>query len=113
MRRLLIILSIIILTAFQAQGQSSRIPVMDAADKIIKLYPNPANSYIVIDLQKDIKKGFTFQVYNVLGKKMYESQKLAEKITLDLIEFNRGVYIYHLINQSGKVIEYGKFQVSH
>jgi hypothetical protein len=43
---------------------------------------------------------------------MYESQNIAEKVTVDLSDFNRGVYIYHLRDQSGKLMESGKFQVS-
>jgi hypothetical protein len=31
---------------------------------------------------------------------------------VDLADFNRGVYIYHLRDLSGKIIESGKFQVS-
>jgi hypothetical protein len=99
--------------ATHSQGQSSRnIPTTDGGERIIKLYPNPATSYITFDLQKAREKGFSIQVYNFLGKKMYESQNLTEKITVDLTEFNRGVYIYHLRDLSGKIIESGKFQVS-
>ena len=110
---MLTILSIILLTAIQSEGQSSRnTPATDVGDKIIKLYPNPATSYITVDLQKSNERGLSIQVYNFLGKKMYESQNMAEKLTIDLSDFNRGVYIYHLRDQSGKIIESGKFQIS-
>lgn len=114
MKRVLSILSFILLTATYSQGQSSRSnPATDGADRIIKLYPNPATSYITFDLQKANDKGLSIQVYNFLGKKMYENQSVTtEKVTVDLAEFNRGVYIYHLRDLSGKIIESGKFQVS-
>jgi hypothetical protein len=113
LRRILPILSLILLTAIHSQGQSSRNNSSpDAAERIIKLYPNPATSYITFDMQKTYERGLSIQVYNFLGKKMYENQNIAEKITVDLAEFNRGVYIYHLRDQSGKIIESGKFQVS-
>jgi hypothetical protein len=54
----------------------------------------------------------TVQVYNLLGKKMYEGRNLPEKTTINLADYTRGVYIYHLLDQAGKVIESGKFQVS-
>jgi len=63
-------------------------------------------------LQKSTEKGLSIQVYNFLGKKMYESQSINEKLSVDVSEFNRGVYIYHLRDLNGKVIESGKFQVS-
>ena len=112
MRRILTILSFILLIAIQSQGQSSRNPVTETTDRIIKLYPNPATAYITFDLQKGYEKGFSIQVYNFLGKKMYETQNVPEKLTIDLNDFNRGMYIYHLIDATGKIIESGKFQVS-
>jgi hypothetical protein len=113
LRRILTILSIILLTTIHSQGQSAKnTPATDAADRIIRLYPNPATSYITFDLNKATEKGLSIQVFSFLGKKMYETQNLGDKTTIDLSEFNRGVYIYHLRDVSGRIIESGKFQVS-
>ncbi len=113
LKKVLPILSIILLTVTYSQGQSSRsLPVADGVERIVKLYPNPATSYITVDFQKSYEKGYSIQVFNFLGKKMYESQDLTEKTTITLSEYNRGVYIYHLIDRSGKIVESGKFQVS-
>lgn len=115
MRRILTILSFIFLIALQSQGQAARAtPVEGGADKIVKLYPNPAKTYINFDLQGYAKKGLTIHIYNgVLGKKMFETSDVPQKLTIDLTNFSRGVYIYHLIdNSTGRIIETGKFQVS-
>ncbi|HNR15124.1 MAG TPA: T9SS type A sorting domain-containing protein [Chitinophagaceae bacterium] len=113
MRRILAILSLILLIAISSQGQSSRPNPGNDADRIVRLYPNPATSYITFDLQANYKKGLTVQIYNgVLGKKMYETQNIPDKFTLNLNDYTRGIYIYHLIDMSGKIIESGKFQVS-
>ena len=114
LKRILPILSIILLTAIHSQGQTTRIsPATDAAEqRIMKLYPNPAISYITFDFQKGFEKGYSIQVYNFLGKKMYENQNPTTKTIITLAEYNRGVYIYHIIDMSGKIIESGKFQVS-
>ena len=103
-----------LLIAIQSQAQSARTsPVDGTQDKIIKLYPNPAQSYITFDLQKNYKSGLTINVYNgLLGKRMYENQNIPEKFTLNLADFTRGVYIYHLVDAGGRIIESGKFQVS-
>ena len=100
--------------AIQSQGQSSRVtPPADVQDRIVKLYPNPATDYVVFDLQKSYRPGLTVQVYNgVLGKKVFESSNMPAKTTIDLKDYNRGVYVYHIIDPSGKIIESGKFQVS-
>jgi hypothetical protein len=111
LRKILLIASLVLLINSISFGQSTHTPGPEAAGKV-KLYPNPATSYIIFDLQKSPQKGLTLVVYNFLGKKMYESQNVSEKTTLTLTDFNRGVYIYHLTDQGGKVIDTGKFQVS-
>lgn len=112
MKRILPILSFILLTAILTSAQDSRGPLPDAGAMSLKLYPNPATSYITFDLQKGYQKGLTITVFNFLGKKMTETPNVNEKTTLALTDFSRGVYIYHLTDQSGKVINTGKFQVS-
>ena len=114
LRRILPILSFILLIAIQSQAQSARevTPVSTPNDRIVKTYPNPATTYITFDLQAGYQKGLSLQVYSFLGKKMYESQNLPQKLTIDLAEFNRGLYMYHLTDLSGRVIESGKFQVT-
>jgi hypothetical protein len=98
--------------AICSHGQDTRPAAPEMIGKIVKTYPNPATSYITFDLQNNYQKGLTIVVYSFLGKKMYESQNVSEKTTLTLSDFNRGVYIYHLTDQSGKVMDSGKFQVS-
>jgi Secretion system C-terminal sorting domain len=113
LRRFLTILSIILLIAIQSQGQSARTTTATiTSDRIIKLYPNPATTNITFDLQNGYEKGLSIQVYSFLGKKMYEGQNVPSVVTLNLSDFNRGLYMYHLIDISGKVIESGKFQVT-
>jgi len=63
-------------------------------------------------LQKDYVRGLSIQVYSFLGKKMYEGPNIPPRVTIDLTEYNMGLYMYHLIDVSGKVIESGKFQVT-
>lgn len=112
LKRILPILSFILLTAITSGAQTARtVPVSETADKV-KLYPNPASSYITFDLQSNYQKGMSVLIFHMLGKKMYEGQNLGEKTIINLTDFNRGVYIYHLRDQSGKLIESGKFQVS-
>ncbi|MDP4262190.1 MAG: T9SS type A sorting domain-containing protein [Bacteroidota bacterium] len=112
MRRILPILILMLFTAMYSYGQESRSVAPEMQGKFVKTYPNPATSYITFDLQNNYQKGLTIVVYSFLGKKMYESQNVSEKTTLTLSDFNRGVYIYHITDQSGKVMDSGKFQVS-
>ena len=111
MKRILSILSFVVLFAIQSQVQSTNTGT-DAGDRIAKMYPNPATTFITFDLQKDNDKGLSIQVYSLIGKKMFETQNVKSKVTVDLKEFNRGLYIYHLVDRSGKIVESGKFNVS-
>jgi len=111
LKRILPILSFLLLSAFVSSAQDSR-GVIPQRDKKISLYPNPASSYITFDLQKNYEKGLTIVVFNFLGKKITERQSVNEKTQLSLTDYARGTYIYHLVDQSGKVIDTGKFQVA-
>jgi hypothetical protein len=106
------IISFILLTALLSQAQESRNPSQDAAQRIMKLYPNPAVSFIKFDFQKNYEKGYTLQVINFIGRQVNEVKNINASTTLDLTAYNRGVYIYQLKDQTGKIVESGKFQVS-
>jgi hypothetical protein len=112
-RILPIILSFILLIATQGvNSQSSRNTPGTDGDRIVKLYPNPATSYITFDLQKGYEKGMSIQIYSFLGKRMHEVNNAGVKTNIDLNAFNRGLYMYHLLDPTGKVVESGKFQVN-
>ena len=111
LKRFLLILLIAIFVSASTFGQDGRSGQGDPG-KGMKLYPNPASTYITFDLTKGHQKGLTIVVYNFLGKKMSETPNVGEKTTLQLTDYNRGVYIYHLIDASGKVLDTGKFQVA-
>jgi hypothetical protein len=84
----------------------------EATAKIIKFYPNPATSIINFDFQKGYDKSYNFQIYNFLGKKVYEISNVTPRTIVNLSDFYRGVYIFQLKDKSGKMIDSGKFQVS-
>lgn len=84
----------------------------DAA-KIAHFYPNPATSYINFTFDKTVDKSFTLQVYNFIGRKMNDIRISDSKITINLDDnYLRGLYVYQLRDQSGRIVESGKFQVN-
>ena len=111
--RIFYILFIIILASTSSQAQS-RIAAVTPAEPEVKLlfYPNPAITQITFNFEKGYDKNYSFQIFNFLGKKVYESKNLLPKTIIDLNEFFRGVYIFQLRNHAGKILESGKFQVS-
>jgi len=78
----------------------------------MKFYPNPAASVINFDFQKNYEKGYSIQVYNFIGKQVSEVKNVSPKTTLNVSDYFRGIYIYQLKDNNGKIIESGKFQVA-
>jgi hypothetical protein len=114
LRKLLLIASIILLTT-AAHAQATRASFTSAGTQpgILRFYPNPATTNITFDFQRSYDKGYSILIYNaVLGRKMLEQTNIPEKISVDLGNFTRGVYVYQLIDKTGKLVETGKFQVS-
>ncbi|MDP9230921.1 MAG: T9SS type A sorting domain-containing protein, partial [Bacteroidota bacterium] len=92
MKRVIPILSIILFTSIYSQAQSRNNLSQDPTERIMKFYPNPATSFISFDFQKNYDKGYAIQVYNFLGKQVYEVQNVAAKTTINLADYIRGVY---------------------
>lgn len=117
LKRVLLILSII-LVSIVAQAQTSITEAKSSftggtQTTILRFYPNPATTTITFDFQKSYEKGYSIQIYNaVLGRKMIEQTNIADKFSVDLGNFTRGVYVYQLRDRTGKLVETGKFQVS-
>ena len=112
MKRLLLISLFTVTLSKITLAQPQVNPATGAPERIIKFYPNPATSFINFDFQKGYDKGFTILVYNFLGKQVSEVKNVSPKTTLNISDYNRGIYIYQLKDNNGKVIESGKFQVT-
>lgn len=106
-----LVLSTLVINSYVAEKNPFDNPA-DAA-KIAHFYPNPATSYINFTFDKTIDKTYTLQVYNFIGRKMNDIRISDAKLTINLDDnYFRGLYIYQLRDQSGKIVESGKFQVN-
>ena len=114
MKKLLLILSVIVVTAVQSGAQEKASPIPNTGKQlpILRFYPNPATTVITFDFQKSFEKGYSIQIYNLIGRKMLEQSNIPDQTTVNLADFNRGIYIYRLFDKGGKLVESGKFQVS-
>jgi hypothetical protein len=99
----------IVLFSFQSKSQALTGSFADTAT--VRFYPNPAVSQITFNFEKIYDKNYSLQVFNFLGKKVFESQTPAARTIVDLGDFYRGVYIFQVRDRSGKIIQSGKFQV--
>jgi hypothetical protein len=109
--RIFYILSIILFTALESKSQTNRVP--EPIARVIKFYPNPAVSQITFDFDQNLDKTCSFQVYNFVGKKVIDLPSVNQKTVINVTDFYRGVYIFQLRDKTGKMVDSGKFQVSH
>jgi hypothetical protein len=79
--------------------------------KILKVFPNPATTFVVFEFQRNYVSGLALEIYNLPGKKIAAANNITSSTTIQLQNFYRGVYLYKLIDRNGKVLESGKFQV--
>lgn len=101
-----------LLIALGAKSQSRPGSSVEPAVRIVRFYPNPAITQINFDF-KAYNKNFTFQIFNFIGKKVFELSSITSpKTKVDLSDYFRGVYIFQLKDQTGKILESGQFQVS-
>lgn len=92
------------------QGKFSVSARDEYSAKIVKFYPNPATTNITFELPKG--SSYALQIYNFMGKKVFEIKNTGTTNQVNLNDFNRGVYIFQLRDNAGKIVESGKFQVS-
>lgn len=112
MKRLLLILFIVFLSTVPEAGKAYDFtPQAGVQVNVLRLYPNPATTVINIDFTRGYERGYTLQIFNFLGKVMYEQQNLPEKNSINLTQFTRGLYIYQLRDRSNRLVETGRFQV--
>ncbi|MBC7904100.1 MAG: T9SS type A sorting domain-containing protein [Gemmatimonadaceae bacterium] len=106
------IASIILITSIQAKSQTRSSSTQDPAARITRFYPNPAVSQITFDIEQSTDKNYSFQIFNFVGKKVFELTTLNAKTVVNVTDFYRGVYIFQLKDKTGKTIDSGKFQVA-
>ncbi len=111
MKRLLTILILLIGINFTSLAQSRPAAYGDPVAKLIKVYPTPAYNAINFDFQRGFDKSFSLQLYNFMGKKVYEVRTTSQRFNLPLGEFYRGVYVYQLRDRNGRILQSGKFQL--
>lgn len=83
-----------------------------ASAKLIKFYPNPASAVITFEFNKSAGNvSNSLQVYNFMGKKVYDIKNAPSRVSINLEDFYRGIYIFQVRDKNGTISQTGKFQV--
>ena len=57
--------------------------------KLLKFYPNPASAAITFEFNKEYQGSYALQVFNFMGKKVFDIKKLPSRVIINLDEFFR------------------------
>lgn len=114
MKKFIYILTLLIGITFTSFAQQNK--TTDAVDqgsqaKLIRFYPNPASSVINFDYQRGYDKTYSLQIFNFMGKKVFELKNTPPRMNVNLDDFYRGIYVFQLRDKNGSIVESGKFQV--
>jgi hypothetical protein len=114
MRLLYIVFFMVVFSATGVKAQNRLAAFPDnGSSATLRFYPNPASSFITFeDILKKYDKNYSIQVFNFLGKKVYEFNLGDQKNIVNVSDFFRGIYIFQLRDPTGKIVESGKFQVT-
>lgn len=64
----------------------------------LKVYPNPTQGNVTIDLPENLNKSYTIDVYSLSGSKVYSKLITRNDNQLNLENLNNGIYIMRLEN---------------
>jgi len=70
----------------------------------INLYPNPTNGVIRIDLGNNTLNNATIQVIDLLGKIIQTKRASAQKTTINLSNYSKGIYLVKFSNKIGSKV---------
>ena len=74
-------------------------------DHKLVIYPNPCGGKFFIEMESPLSSDNRLEIFNILGKKVYQAKLTSEKSTIDLSEQPSGVYIARIFSGNKSYIE--------
>jgi hypothetical protein len=81
---------------------------------LIKVYPNPANEFITVEINGNTEKSIKFVLTNTIGLKVFEKMLKGSNTTytIDVRKLKQGIYIYEtLFEITGESINKGRIVI--
>lgn len=92
-------------TAFKTRTFVNNSPLVGISenqiDIPIHIYPNPASNVVNIQLESGQLK--RIEVYDLIGKLIYNESLSADRLILNVIDYPKGTYILRLVNQNSDI----------
>ncbi len=86
-------------------SMNCRIASAEISGTIINAYPNPANTFLKIDMKSEVAENYTVSILDVSGRIVYSSEYFIstemKNISLDVSTFSKGFYLLSIQNIKG------------
>lgn len=80
----------------------STLGLIEGKKEKIKIYPNPAQDYVRVDLPKNINQASLY-IYNLTGQLVLQKQITQPNQTVPITELGNGVYVF-VVESGGEVV---------
>ncbi|MFT5820738.1 MAG: hypothetical protein ACI8ZM_001985 [Crocinitomix sp.] len=92
--------------SISAGGPVSGTEELEIVPPSVKVFPNPANDFVQIDLRNEFSSGSTIEVLDLLGKRVYFATVSNEQVVqLDLDTLKAGTYLINVSDGEKTVTE--------
>lgn len=89
-------------------------PVMveehEAHQSMVKAYPNPVKDILNLQINPSVQGAFTLRLFLTNGKLIKKQQFKGNTLSVDMMGYPTGVYVYEILNEEG-LVEQGRFVV--
>lgn len=79
---------------------------------IDKIYPNPANEFVFVEVNEQNTDGVTIDLYNLLGSKVRSTTVTSNRVQINVADLHAGIYLC-TISRNGTAVETRKVVVKH
>jgi hypothetical protein len=106
----ILVFLLVCVSSFSQKTPSQVTPVSSRSS--IHFYPNPASTTINFEFAMPVERGFSLQVFSFLGRQVLSVPVSSSRVSLNVSDLFKGVYVFQLRDANGRVVASNKFQVS-
>lgn len=112
MQKLLLISLFFLALGVNAQAQTARPAVSISDQPKVRLFPNPATSFVQVDWNAQLKPATFVVVNGITGRQMLAGPINANSIRLNVSNYVTGLYVIRMFSANGTCIGGVTFQVT-
>jgi hypothetical protein len=112
LRKIYLIILLFFTLGVDLEAQTAR-PALSGTDQPkVRLYPNPAVSYVQVDWNPQLRPARILVVNGVTGKQMVAASITSNSLRLNVSDFVPGLYVFRMFSANGTYLGGATFQVS-